>query len=279
MLDGLIIKGVGGKYSVLTKNGIYICDARGLFRLDEIAPLVGDNVSISIVDESKKIGYLMEIYTRKNELIRPKIANVQQVVITVAAQPAPNLAVLDSLLIYCEYIGVQTIICINKADLNSLEALQASYKMALYDVFLVSAYSGLGLEDLRAVLEGKISVFAGPSGVGKSSIINALNSELQLETGKLSHKTQRGKHTTRSATLLQLNQNTFIADTPGFTSFNIDTIKKIELQNYYREFLPYLGQCKYTKCLHSKEQDCKIIEQLGKTIDYGRWERYAKFIE
>lgn len=279
MKKGTIVKGIGGFYYVDTSAGVYECRARGKFRKEKMTPLVGDFVEISIVDEINKKGSLDVILPRKNELIRPRVANVEQAVIVFAAQsPAINLDLLDRFIILVEQQHLDVLICINKIDLDiekTYEEIVENYREAGFRVVPVSADKGINVDLLKEELKGRISVFAGPSGVGKSSLINAINSDLNLSTGTLSAKIERGKHTTRHAELMQLFENSFIVDSPGFTSLFFEHIQSSELQFYFREFEPFLNDCRFTGCSHVKEIDCAVKEQVGKSISTMRYHRYV----
>lgn len=279
MLSGTIIKGIGGFYYVQTNQGVFECRARGIFRKDGIKPAVGDKVQISILDEAKGKGSLDVIEKRKNELIRPRVANVDQAVIVFAAQsPHMNLDLLDRFLILAEEQGLKIVICINKIDLDKKKAYNetaAIYRQAGYPVILASAETGDGLTELRQALEGEISVFAGPSGVGKSSLINSAFPEYHLQTGELSRKIERGKHTTRHAELMKIGEDGFIVDSPGFTSLSLLHIPHENLQYYFREFQPYVHACYYTGCSHTHEPDCAVKAQIGQSIANTRYQRYV----
>jgi len=292
-LIGRITKGVGGNYWVLASCGTsgvtlgkeFVCQARGLFRKQEITPLVGDFVEFSVVDEAQATGFLQKILPRANTLIRPKVANVDQVVVVCAVRPAINMHMLDAFLISCEKQDVNAILCINKIELEPDSAGQSykevlkMYEMAGYIALGVSAKAGLGLDALRELLAGKVSIFAGASGVGKSSILNALYPNLALETGGLSEKIGRGKHTTRHTSLVQVGSDSFVVDSPGFTSLNIDHIPKNEIQDYYPEFDDYKYECYYVGCNHITEHDCAVKEQVGLTIHPVRYEQYRVFMK
>jgi len=281
-LNGRITKGVGGHYTVMTPQGEFVCQARGLFRKHEITPLVGDLVEISAVDLEKNTGYLHAIMPRKNELVRPRVANVDRVVVVCAVRPVVNLPMLDAFLINCEMQGVDAVLCINKIDLDPAGAygdVLKAYAMAGYDTFTVSAENGTGMDDLRTALSEKTSIFAGPSGVGKSSILNRLFPELSLAIGGLSEKIGRGKHTTRHTSLIRVDDGTYVVDSPGFTSISIDKIPKRDLQEYYPEFREHLGNCYYTGCIHVTEHDCAVKEHVGKTIHPQRYEQYKTFMK
>jgi len=282
ILTGRIIKGVGGSYQVVTDIGEFTCQARGLFRKEGITPLVGDFTRISVVDEEKQSGYLLEILPRKNELNRPKIANIDQAVFVCAIVPPISFEVMDAFLINCEEQNVSAILCINKIDLDNEKEYQEvikSYEKAKYKVLAVSAASGFGLKELHETIEGKTSILAGPSGVGKSSIFNRLYPQYSLAVGELSTKISRGKHTTRHTSLLKVSDNTFLVDSPGFTSFSINHINKENLQYNYPEFKPYLDECYYNNCIHISEHDCAVKAQIGLNIDIGRYNRYVRFVK
>lgn len=280
-LNGLIVKGIGGFYYVDAENGsVYECRARGIFRKEKQKPAVGDNVSISIIDEADKTGSLDVIHPRKTMLIRPMVANVTQAVIVfAAAAPTPNIDLLDRFLVMAEEQGLKVTICINKTDLDSERRCEESfrpYKNAGYRVIYLSAEDGVGIDELRAELAGEVSVFAGPSGVGKSSLINALLPMANMETGELSLKIERGKHTTRHASLIKLDNNAFIVDSPGFTSLFLDNIEKEDLQRYFREFEPFIGLCRFVGCSHVNEPDCAIKNAIeAGTVDCGRYKSYV----
>lgn len=278
MLDGRIIKGIGGFYYIDTRQGIYECKARGIFRKEGIKPTVGDEVQIMVLDEVNKKGSLDVILERKNELIRPRVANVGQAVIVFAAKsPNLNLDLLDRFLVAVEEQELDIVICINKIDKDkekNYESVAHMYQEAGYQVICTSAEENIGIEKLKQALMHTVSVFAGPSGVGKSSLINAAFSELQLTTGELSKKIQRGKHTTRHAELIQVGENSYIVDSPGFTSLSLEHIPPEKLQYYFREFQPYVHDCYYTGCMHIHEPDCAVKSHLEKTISEMRYQRY-----
>jgi len=281
--QGRIVKGVGGLYTVMVRETAYACQARGLFRKQKITPLVGDEVDIQIIDDERNEGYLHTIHKRRNELIRPKAANVDlALVVFAAANPEIHLDLLDSFLLSCAVQNVDAAICINKTDLESesfVDDIVSEYVTAGYPVIRVSAESGTGLAALRALVHDKIVIFAGPSGVGKSSLINAILPEARMETGELSHKLARGKHTTRHTELLPVDGSTFILDSPGFSSLGIGHIALADLQTLYPEFQAYAGQCFYRDCLHVSEPDCAVRLHLGGTIGTRRYERYLVFLE
>jgi len=281
--QGRIVKGVGGLYTVAAGSTRYTCMARGLFRKQKITPLVGDIVDIQILDEAKLEGCLHAITPRRNELIRPKAANIDlALVVFAAADPVIQPDLLDSFLLSCARQHVNAAVCINKTDLESaeiVESIVSDYVKAEYPVLRVSATEQAELTSLQSLAQGKTVIFAGPSGVGKSSLINALVPDAQMETGELSRKLVRGKHTTRHTELLQVNHDTFIVDSPGFSSLSITDIAAEELPSLYPEFQQYHGQCYYGDCMHISEPDCAIRAHIGDTIGKARYDRYLTFLE
>lgn len=279
MVKGVILKGIGGFYYVDTEEGIFECRARGIFRKDGITPTVGDFAGITILDADNKKGSLDAIYKRKTELIRPKVANVNQAIIVFAAKnPNLNLDLLDRFLILAEEQNLDIVICINKID-QDLEKKYVEiadiYSNIGYPVICTSVKEKIGVEQLRKSLENKISVLAGPSGVGKSSLINSMFPTLQLSTGEISQKIQRGRHTTRHAELIQVEKQSYIVDSPGFTSLQLSHIAPQEVQYYFPEFTPFLNQCYYTGCNHIHEPDCAVKKQIGISVSQERYYRYT----
>ena len=284
-MKGKIIRGIAGFYYVNTeKCGIIECKAKGIFRNKKVKPLVGDNVRIQILDEEKGTGNIIEILERKNQIIRPAVANVDQAIVIFAASfPKPNLNLLDRFLLMMQEQNVPTRICFNKMDAveeEDLKALVDNYKESGSDVFFTSAVTKEGMEELKSCLLGKTTVFAGPSGVGKSSVMNVICPQANMETGEISEKIKRGKHTTRHSELFHLGEDTYVMDTPGFTSLNLPEIEKEELREYYPEFLPYQEQCRFLGCVHIYEPKCAVKEALeeGK-IAVQRYENYKQFFE
>lgn len=283
-MQGKIIKGIAGFYYVhVVGKGVYECKAKGIFRNRKEKPLVGDNVEIEILDEAEKKGNIEAILPRENSLIRPAIANISQaLVIFAAAKPEPNLNLLDRFLITMEMQGVRTVICFNKADLIGEERkneLEEIYTMAGYQVLFSSAMEEDGIEAIKALLPGQSTTVAGPSGVGKSSLINLLQSEGTMATGAISEKIERGKQTTRHTELFYVEEG-YICDTPGFSSLFIPEMEKEELQDYFPEFDEYLGTCRFLGCQHYKEPDCSVKEAVenGK-ISRSRYDNYILFYE
>ena len=254
-MQGKIIKGIAGFYYVhVAESGIYECKAKGSFRNQKVKPLVGDDVRLEVLNEEEKKGNIEEILPRKNQLIRPAVANVDQaLVIFSAAKPRPNFNLLDRFLILMEYQQVPVVVCFNKQDLaaeEELAVLEQTYRSAGYEVRFTSAAREEGLGEIRALLKGKTSTVAGPSGVGKSSLINLLVPEAEMETGNISRKIERGKHTTRHSELFALEEGGFIFDTPGFSSIYLPDMEKEELGTYFPEFARYEPKCRFQGCAH-----------------------------
>ena len=267
-MTGKIIKGIGGFYYVVCENGItYECKAKGVFRNRKIKPLVGDNVEIEILDEEKNLGNIEDILPRFNWLNRPAVANVDQTVIIFAVSaPAPNFNLLDRFLINMEQHEVPTVICFNKVDLEGFrqsEDICRSYTKSGYEVLFISAESGYGIDVLEAVIKGKTTVFAGPSGVGKSSTLNSLFPDANVQTGGLSEKIQRGKHTTRHSELMFVDDDTYIMDTPGFSSLYTEGIEAEDLKLYFPEIAAYTGTCKFNMCTHISEPGCLVKKAVS----------------
>lgn len=279
-MQGKIVRGVAGFYYVNVEGaGIYECKAKGIFRNRKIKPLPGDNVELTVLDNMAMTGNIDEIIERKSELIRPAIANADQAVIVFAAAwPAPNLNLLDRFLVLMEQQGMETIICFNKKDQieeGAQEALVRIYRNSGCKVLLASAKQEEGIAELEVLLKGKTTVLAGPSGVGKSTILNLLHPQANMETGDISKKIGRGRHTTRHSELFYLGGGTYLFDTPGFSSLSLGEMEKEELREYYPEFFPYTKECKYLSCLHDREPGCAIKEAIshGK-IARERYENY-----
>ena len=267
-MTGKIIKGIGGFYYVVCESGItYECKAKGVFRNRKIKPLVGDNVEIEILDEEKNLGNIEDILPRFNWLNRPAVANVDQTVIIFAVSaPAPNFNLLDRFLINMEQHEVPTVICFNKVDLEGFrqsEDICRSYTKSGYEVLFISAESGYGIDVLEAVIKGKTTVFAGPSGVGKSSTLNSLFPDANVQTGGLSEKIQRGKHTTRHSELMFVDDDTYIMDTPGFSSLYTEEIEAEDLKLYFPEIAAYTGTCKFNMCNHISEPGCLVKKAVS----------------
>ena len=285
-MQGRIIKGIAGFYYVAAgESGVYSCKAKGIFRRLGIKPLPGDLVEMEVTHEGDKEGNITRILPRKNALIRPAAANIDQaVVIFACAQPEPNLGLLDRFLVSMEYQRVPCLVCFNKSDLavaDQVQGLRALYEGAHYPVVPVSAADGSGLDDLRNALCGKLSAVAGPSGVGKSSLINLLVPEAHMETGVLSAKIDRGRHTTRHSELLQIDEDTWIMDTPGFTSLYLpQEMEQEQVGACFPEFRPYLDACRFARCSHIAERECGVKDALAAgEIAQGRYEHYVEIYQ
>ncbi|MBC6003963.1 Putative ribosome biogenesis GTPase RsgA [uncultured Clostridium sp.] len=284
MIEGIITKGIGGFYYIDTNQGIYECRARGIFRKNKITPLVGDNVKISIVDEENKKGVLEEIKERETELVRPPISNVNKAIIVFAIKnPNPNLSLLDRFIVLAERECLDIVIVLTKADLatdEELENLKRIYEMSGYKVIPVSNNENLNIDKVKEELKGNIVVFAGPSGVGKSTLLNHIDSKFQLQTGEVSDKIKRGKHTTRHAELLKLECGGMVADTPGFSSLTLDDIEETELKEYFIEFDEFSDECKFGgRCMHENEPSCGIKEAVkDNKISKERYESYLQLL-
>ena len=279
---GKIMKGIAGFYYVgVVESGVYECKAKGIFRKDKIKPLVGDDVEIEVLNEEEKLGNIVKILPRRSELIRPAVANIDQALVIFAArEPKPNLSLLDRFLVIMEKQDVPVIICFNKQDLcddEEVGRLKEIYEACGYPVVLASAKQGEGIEEIKSRLRGKTTTVAGPSGVGKSSLTNLLQNEVQMETGEISKKLGRGRHTTRHSQIIQIEEDTWLYDTPGFTSFYVEEIEKEELRFYFREFSKYEGTCRFQGCTHTHEPGCMVKNALeeGK-ISKERYENYLE---
>lgn len=278
-MQGKIIKGIAGFYYVHDGHSrTYECKAKGIFRNQNKKPLVGDNVEIVVLSEEEGTGNVTGILPRTNQLIRPAVANIDQALVLFASkEPTPNFQLLNRFLIMMEQQGVPCLICFNKTDLvddAEESALREAFRGTGYPVYPLSTYTGEGFDELREALLGKTTVLAGPSGVGKSSFINQLVPEATMETGEISAKIQRGRHTTRHSELFHFDENSFIMDTPGFSSLWIEMASE-DLKLYFPEFEPYWRDCRFQGCAHMSEPDCKVKEALqAGEISRERYEAY-----
>ena len=284
MINGKIIKGIGGFYYVDTENGLYECRARGIFRKNKITPLVGDRVSISVVDEENKKGVVEEIEERDTELVRPPIANVDKALIVFAIKnPSPNLSLLDRFIVLAEKENLEIVIVFTKVDLDTdgelLGELKDIYEVSGYKVISVSNKLKLNIDKIKEELKENTVVFAGPSGVGKSSLLNEVDKNFELKTGEVSDKIKRGKHTTRHAELLKLACGGMVADTPGFSSLTLDDIDESELKEYFIEFDKY-DECRFgSRCIHENEPSCAVKEAVENgDISKKRYESYIQLL-
>lgn len=279
-MTGKIIKGIAGFYYVHDgKDTVYQCKAKGIFRNRKIKPLVGDNVEFSVLDPVDKEGNIEEILPRRNSLIRPAVANVDQAVVLFAlADPEPNLHLLDRFLVMMERAEIPVQICFNKLDLCGEEkgrAYQKTYEAAGYPVRLLSVKEDWGMAWVAEMLRGKTTVLAGPSGVGKSSLTNRIQPRAEMETGEISEKIKRGKHTTRHSQLIYVEENTYMLDTPGFSSMDIDEMKPEKLQEYFPEFSAYIQDCRFLGCVHIGERVCGVKAAVeGGKLSQSRYDNY-----
>ena len=275
---GKIIKGIGGFYYVKTETGeITECRARGVFRKDNIKPTVGDTVEFS---SDSKMGYVERIFPRKNALVRPAVANIDALVIVLAAkEPEPDTLLCDKIILSAEIAGIEPMICINKTDLKPSEDIKSIYESAGYTVFCISARDESARDIIMPYIKGKTTAFSGLSGVGKSTLLGLLTGKEQ-ETGEVSERIKRGRHTTRCVELLELCGGGYVLDTPGFSSFEIGGIRADELKNYFPEMRGLDGKCRFKGCLHIDEPDCAVKSELLKgNIARSRYESYKLFYE
>lgn len=281
-MQGKIIKNISNTYTIKTDLKEYEAYARGRLKNESKTPLVGDIVEIAVTDEEKNQAIIENIKDRKNEMKRPKIANIDQIIFTISTKnPKTDLLMLDKQLAYAEKLKINVLIVINKIDLTEdYKNIEEEYKKIGYNVISISAKQKIGIENLKKELKQKTSVFSGNSGVGKSSIINALFDKEKTQEGEISKKNKKGKNTTTDTKLYELEENTYIADTPGFSSFEINEIESTDLDKLFREFKPEIQNCEFIGCTHIKEQKCGIKEAIkNNIISEGRYERYCKIYE
>ena len=281
-MEGTIIKALSGFYYVSCGENVYECKARGRFRLDGTSPLVGDKVCFA-TDSSGK-GFIEKVYDRKNSFIRPAVANIDALVFVAAnTNPITDPFLIDRVSVIAEEACCELIVCINKVDIDPADELYAIYTGSGFTTRRTSAATGEGIPELRAVLDGKICAFTGNSGVGKSSLLNSISPEFNIEVAAVSNKLGRGKHTTRHVELYNIGDATFVADTPGFASFDIkmmQNIEKQELQHDFREFKKYIGNCRFNDCAHLEEPGCAVTDALrrGKIMP-SRYQSYKRLYE
>ena len=282
MTQGVIIRSLSGFYTVSSNGEQIMCKARGRFRHDGTTPLVGDRVTVAM--DAKGNARVDEILPRKNRFIRPAVANIDQLVMFASAvNPITDPFLIDRVCAIAELNDCEPIICLNKCDLDAADELQRIYTNAGFRVVRTSAETGEGVDALRDVISGKVNAFTGNSGVGKSSVLNRLCPELLLATGEVSEKLGRGRHTTRHVELFDLGNETYVADTPGFASFEVDLIEPIrceELQYAFRDFRPYIGQCRFQDCAHLKEPGCAVLDAVASDkIASQRHQSYSRLYE
>ena len=294
-MQGLIIENISNLYKIKTRKGTYEANARGKFKKEEITPVVGDKVEIQILDEENKKAVIEEIQERTTYIKRPKMSNITQLVLVVSSKnPKPDLLLLDKQLAFAEFLGIKAIIVLNKTDLDKkkeFEKIKEVYQNIGYtvietiakdleDITEKSEIRSIGIHNLEKNLKGNINAFSGNSGVGKSTLINAIFKDTITQEGEISQRNKKGKNTTTSTKLYEIDENTYIADTPGFSTFDISEIEYRELDKYFKEFKPLLDDCEFVGCTHIKEENCGIKQALqqGK-IDNGRYERFCKIYE
>ncbi len=279
-MTGKIIKGIAGFYYVHTENAeVYECKAKGIFRNQKIKPLVGDDVELEILDEEKRLASIVDVLPRKSQLLRPAVANVDQAIVVFAAKnPEPNRNLLNRFLILMTKQGLPVIIIFNKTDLISEEEkkeLEDGWRNTGYEIRFLSAKEKQGTEEFRQLLKGKTTVVAGPSGVGKSTLVNLCQTTVVMETGVISEKIKRGKHTTRHSEFIWVDEETYILDTPGFSSLTIEEVEAEELKEYFPEFEKYEGTCRFRGCMHDNEPDCMVKQAVANgEISKQRYEDY-----
>ncbi len=275
-VKGQIVKGIGGLYTVKTDDGVYICKAKGKFRKERVTPLVGDEVFITI--NSVNDNTIDEICERKNKLVRPPVSNIDKLIIVISvAKPFPNTTVIDKMTVLAEKNNIRPVIVITKTDLMSCDELCEIYNSTGYSVYTFSSIDDSSFDEIMSELGGCLSAFTGNSGVGKSTLINKLSGKLQLETGEISDKLGRGRHTTRQAEIFSIGDG-LVIDTAGFSSIDFvddNILLSEDLQYYFNEFNEYIGQCKFTGCSHMGDKGCKICEMVEKgVISKSRYESY-----
>ena len=284
-MQGKIVKAVAGFYYVDSDgSGIYACKAKGIFRLQKISPLVGDNVRFEVTDANTLEGNITEILARKNTLIRPEAANIEQAFVVFAARkPDPNFNLLDRFLIMMRKQDIHTIICFNKIDIakqSEINQLKSIYELCGHEVLFASVHANEGIERIKEILAGKTTVLAGPSGVGKSSLMNLLAPDAHMETGELSAKIERGKQTTRHTELFKIAPSTYLCDTPGFTSLYVTDIEKEQLRDYFPEFTEYAYDCRFDSCRHISEPGCAVKKAVEESkISKIRYDNYRSMFE
>ena len=280
-MQGFIIENIANLYKIKDKDNIFEATARGKFKKDEITPVVGDFVEYDIIDQEKKKAVITEIKERKVYIKRPKIANITQIIFVISSKdPKPDLLMLDKQLAFAEYLHIKSIIVLNKIDLDKkqeFEQIKKIYQDIGYKVIETNAKDRIGIEKLKEAMKNEINAFSGNSGVGKSTLINGIFKKDITEEGEISKKNKRGKNTTTAIKLYEVAKNTWIADTPGFSTFEINEIESTDLDKYFKEFKDRIKDCEFIGCTHIKEENCgikKAVEE-GK-ISKDRYERFCK---
>lgn len=287
-MQGLIVENISNLYKIQVKNKIYEANARGKFKKEEITPVVGDKVEIQILDEENKKAVIEKIEPRTTYIKRPKMSNITQLILVVSSKnPKPDLLLLDKQLAFAEYLEIKPIIVLNKTDLDKkkeFEKIKEIYQNIGYTVIETIAKEQennlSGIQELKKYLKGNINAFSGNSGVGKSTLINAIFKDTITQEGEISQRNKKGKNTTTSTKLYEIDENTYIADTPGFSTFDISELEYKELDKYFKEFKPLVANCEFVGCTHIKEENCGIKNALqqGK-IDSSRYDRFCKIYE
>ena len=283
-MQGFIIENISNLYQIKNDNKVYEATARGKFKKDDITPVVGDFVQFEIVDEENKKAVITEIEERKVYIKRPKLANITQLIFVLSSkEPKPDLLMLDKQLAFAEFLNIKSVIILNKIDLDKkheFTQIENTYKKIGYKVLQTNAKEKIGIEELKKVIQNEVNAFSGNSGVGKSTLINGIFKEDITQEGEISKKNKRGKNTTTAIKMYEIEKNTWIADTPGFSTFEIGEIDSKDLDKYFKEFQNELVNCEFIGCTHIKEQNCGIKKAVEEgRIDVGRYERFCKIYE
>lgn len=283
-MQGFIVENISNLYKVKSGSESYDATARGKFKKDDISPVVGDFVQFEIIDKEDKKAVITEIMERKVYIKRPKLANLTQLIFVLSSKdPKPDLLMLDKQLVFAEFLGIKSVIVLNKIDLDKKQEfnqIEDIYKKIGYKVIQTNAKEKMGIEDLKNIMQNEVNAFSGNSGVGKSTLINGIFDENITQEGEISKKNKRGKNTTTAIKMYELGINTWIADTPGFSTFSIEEIESNQLDKYFKEFKEYIKDCEFVGCTHIKEQYCGIKNAvLEGRIDKGRYERFCKIYE
>lgn len=283
-MQGLIIENISNLYKIKSGNNIYEAVARGKFKNDNITPVVGDNVEIDITDKENKKAVIEKILERKIYVKRPKIANITQMIFVLSSKdPKPDILMLDKQLAFAEFLGVKSVIVLNKTDLDNkkqFKEIKTNYEKIGYKVIETQAKDGIGIDELKNTLKSNINVFSGNSGVGKSTLINAIFKDQITQEGEISKKNKKGKNTTTYIKLYEIDENTYIADTPGFSTFDISEIESKDLCKFFKEFKKFIKDCEFIGCTHIKEENCGIKRALedGK-ITESRYQNFCKIYQ